>query len=66
MTFVYTLNDVIGWIALVVGVVGILLLFFIARILDKVAEWRKSREERIEKKLQEMYDKEETKKQGGE
>lgn len=66
MTLVYTLNDVIGWIALGVGVVGILLLFFIARILDKVAERRKRREERIEKKLQEMYDKEETKKQGGE
>ena len=65
MTFVYTLNDVIGWIALGVGVVGILLLFFIARILDKVAEWRKKREERIEKKLQEKYDKEEPKETGG-
>ena len=66
MTFVYTLEDVIGFIALGVGVVGILLLFFIARILDKLAERRKRREERIEKKLQEMYDKEEQKKQGGE
>ena len=64
MTFVYTLEDVIGFIALGVGVVGILLIFVITRILDKVAEWRKSREERIEKKLQEMYDKEEPKKQG--
>ena len=65
MTFVYTLNDVIGWIALGVFVVGILLLFFIARILDKVAKWRKKREERIEKKLQEKYDKEELKETGG-
>lgn len=64
MTFVYTLEDVIGFIALGVGVVGILLIFVVARILDKVAEWRKKREKRIEKKLQEKYDKEETKKQG--
>lgn len=64
MTFVYTLNDVIGWIALGVGVVGLLLLFFIARILDKVAERRKRREERIEKKLQEQYNKEEPKETG--
>ena len=46
MTFVYMLNDIIGWIALGTGVVGILLLFFIARILDKVADGEKRREER--------------------
>lgn len=57
MTFVYTLKDVIGLVALGVGVAGLLLLIVIARIADKVAERRKKREERIEKRLQEMYDK---------
>ena len=64
MTFVYTLKDVIGLIALGVGVVGFLLIIIFARILDKVSNRRKKREERIEKKLQEKYDKEEPKKQG--
>lgn len=57
MTFVYTLKDVIGLVALGVAIAGLLLLIVIARIADKVAERRKKREERIEKKLQEMYDK---------
>lgn len=57
MTFVYTLKDVIGLVALGVGVAGLLLLIVIARIADKLAERRKKREERIEKRLQEKYDK---------
>ena len=59
MTFVYTLEDVIALIALGVGVAGLLLIFVVARILDKVSNRRKKSEERIEKKLQEKYDKEE-------
>ena len=62
MTFVYTLEDVIGLIVLGVGVAGFLLIIILARILDKVSNRRKKREERIEKKLQEKYDKEEPKK----
>lgn len=58
MTFVYTLEDIIGLIALGVGVVGLLLIIIIAHISDKVTKRRKKREEHIEKKLQEKYDKE--------
>lgn len=58
MTFVYTLKDVIGLIAIGVSIVGLLVIIFLARILDGVAKRRKKREERIEKKLQEKYDKE--------
>lgn len=45
MTFVYTLEDVIGLVALGVAVAGLLLLIVIARISDKVANRRKKREE---------------------
>lgn len=58
MTFVYTLKDVIGLVALGVSVVGLLLIIILERILGKAANRRKKREERIEKKLQEKYDKE--------
>lgn len=62
MTFVYTLKDVIGLITVGVSIVLFLLIVLLVRILGKVAEWRKSREERIEKMLQKKYDKEEPKK----
>ena len=58
MTFVYTLEDVIGLITLGVGVAGLLLIIVAVRIVHKVEKRRKKREERIEKKLQEKYDKE--------
>lgn len=58
MTFVYTLEDVIGLVALSVGVAGLLFIIIVARISGKVAKRRKKRKERIEKKLQEKYDKE--------
>lgn len=48
MTFVYTLEDVIGLIALGVSVVGLLLIIIIAHISDKVTKRRKKREERKE------------------
>ena len=57
MTFVYTLEDVIGLVALGVGVAGLLFIIIVARISGKVANRRKKREERIEKKLQEKYNK---------
>ena len=53
---VYSFNDIIHLILLGVCIVVLLLIFFIARIVDKVSEWRKRREERIEKKLREMND----------
>lgn len=57
MTIVYTFNGIIRLISIGVCIVVLLLIFFIARIVDKVDEWRKRREERIEKKLQEGADK---------
>ena len=64
MTFVYTLKDVIGLITVGASIVLFLLIVLLVRILGKVAEWRKRREERIEKMLQEKYDKEEPKETG--